>query len=384
MYTAFTEEIDDPAAAAAEITEKLALGGNLLKNTIGILHCYKEFVESGAVKAICDALPFDVVGNTSISVSTEGLIAVFGLTLTVLTSDDVTFAAGLSDSCIDGVDAPLTELYDRVVKPLAEPPKLLLMYAPLLSTIGGDEFTNKINDLSGGVPAFGALSVSDEDDFSKCFTIYNGECEEAATALVAICGNVEPELVSISILDENMLKHEAFVTESDKNILKSVNGISFEEYVVSIGLVGENDMASMLSTPIVAETEDGAVLTRTCLFGDDNGGGVLCGHIPVGSKIGFAMMGPSDVTRSAAEKTVDVLEVARRQEGRGILFYSCAARNWSLGVNSMDEHEKVDEILSGKVPFSFSYCGGEIFPRKLDDGSYKTLLQNATLVICVL
>ncbi|MDR0904920.1 MAG: FIST C-terminal domain-containing protein [Oscillospiraceae bacterium] len=383
MYTAYTEEIDDPEAAVADILEKLALDGKLLKSSLGLLHCYYDFVESGAVAAICAALPFDVVGNSSISVSTVGFTAVFGLTLTVLTSDDVTFTAGISSSCSDGVDAPLTELYNRVVGPLAQEPKLLLAFAPLLANVGGDEFTDKINELSGGIPAFGSLSISDEDDFSKCFTFCNGECVTDAFALAALCGDVNPTFASVSILEENMLKHQAVVTASEKNILKSVNNITIEEYVTSIGLVDKGDMRSLISTPLVAETEEGIVFTRTCLFGDNNGGAVLCGHIPVGSKLGFAIMGGSDVIRSTEEETAAVIALAER-ENRGIIFYSCASRNWSLGVNSMAEHEKVEEVVGGRAPYTFSYCGGEIFPRTMPDGTSKTLLQNATLVICVL
>jgi hypothetical protein len=383
MYTAYTEEIDEPEAAAAEIVERLSLDGKLLKNSIGILHCYKEFAESGVVRAICDALPFDVVGMTSSSVSTEGLIAVFGLTISVLTSDDATFHAGVSAPCAGGADAPLTELYNRLVAPLPEKPKLLLMYAPLMPTIGGDEFTDKINELAGGIPVFGALSSSDDIDFSNCFTIYNGVSEATAVALVALCGNVEPELLSISILEENMLKYRAVVTESEKNILKSINDIPAEDYLVSIGLIDRGGMASMLSTPLIAETEDGSTLSRTCICGGE-GAVVLCGHIPAGSKLGFAIIEPGDVVSTAAKKTEEALAIARRRENRGILLYSCVVRNWSLGVNNTEEQRKINEILSGKVPFSFAYCGGEIFPRKLDGGGYKALLQNVTLVICVL
>ena len=60
--TAYTSEVDDVEAAVSEILEQLKPGFGLLKNSIGILACYADFVSSGAVRKICAALPFDVVG----------------------------------------------------------------------------------------------------------------------------------------------------------------------------------------------------------------------------------------------------------------------------------------------------------------------------------
>ena len=62
---AHTFEIDNLDIAVTEILEQLNMKENLLSNSIGIMSCYYEFIESGVVAAICDALPFDVIGMTS-------------------------------------------------------------------------------------------------------------------------------------------------------------------------------------------------------------------------------------------------------------------------------------------------------------------------------
>ena len=51
--TAFTHEIDDAAEATAEILAQLDLEHNLKQNSVGILTCYSEFVESGVVQNLC-------------------------------------------------------------------------------------------------------------------------------------------------------------------------------------------------------------------------------------------------------------------------------------------------------------------------------------------
>ena len=58
--------------AVSEILEQLDVEHTLLAHSLGILHCYSEFCENGIVKAICEKLPFDVVGNTTSSLSASG------------------------------------------------------------------------------------------------------------------------------------------------------------------------------------------------------------------------------------------------------------------------------------------------------------------------
>jgi hypothetical protein len=66
-----------------------------------------------------------------------------------------------------------------------------------------------------------------------------------------------------------------------------------------------------------------------------------------------------------------------------MLMYSCAGRNWCLGMNPLAEHEKVKECL-GDTPYHFAYSGGEIFPSRLADGRVVNHLQNDSLIICIL
>ncbi|MDR2019652.1 MAG: FIST C-terminal domain-containing protein [Treponema sp.] len=380
MLTAFTEEIDDVEGAVSEILEQLDLDHTLLSNSLGIIHCFNDFVDSGVVKALSAKLPFDTLGCTTISASSSSGISEMGLLVTVLTSDDVQFASGVSTPISDSVDAPLTELYNKVIADLGKEPVMLMPFIPFLFNVGGDEFIEKLDALSGGIPAFGSLSISSETDYSGTSVFYNGEAYPAAMSLAVMAGNVAPEFLSVSVNEENILKQKAVITGVSRNILQTVNNMPAIQYLESIGLVKDGDVGGLISMPFIIYLEDGSILIRACIGSDGAGGLVLCGAVPVNSTIALATMGFEDVISSTEGKVKEALAAAG---DRGILMYSCAARNWGLSMQPMAEHEKVKECLKDR-PYHFVYSGGEIFPSRLGGGRVVNHLQNDSLIICML
>ncbi|MDR0652111.1 MAG: FIST C-terminal domain-containing protein [Synergistaceae bacterium] len=381
MFTAFTEEIDDAGTAVSEILDQLGLD-RLMSNSVGILHCSCDFDESDVVRELCGRLPFDVVGSTSMSVQVPGVKSQLALIVTVLTSDDVKFISGVSSPISDDLNEPVTELYGRVIGSMPEKPALIMPFVPFMVSIGGDEFIEKINELSGHqIPAFGTLSISNEEDFSRTYTIYNGEFYPTSLALLGLVGNVAPMFFSAAVPEDKILKQKAIVTEVNKNILKTVNYMPAVSYLESIGLAKDGNVAGFESMPFVIKLNDGSFLTRACITASPDGGLILCGSIPVDSTLAIATMGPEDVIATTEEK---VREAVAKSEGRGMIMYSCVARSWMLGTKVMAEHDKVGEVIGDSVPYHFVYSGGEIFPAFLEDGNISNQLQNDSMIICVL
>jgi hypothetical protein len=379
--TAFTEEIDDVDAAVSEILSQLDPEHRCRANSLGIVHCFTDFVDSGVVKALSEKLPFDTLGSTTISTSSSSGTGEMGLSVTVLTSDDVRFVSGVSGPITGSVDAPLTELYGRITAGLGEKPAMLMPFIPFLPATGGDEFIEKIDALSGGVPAFGTLAISNEPDYSRSYTFYNGEFYTASMALAALVGNAAPDFFSVSVDEENILKQKAVVTEVNRNILKTINNMPAIRYLESIGIVKNGDVMGLQAMPFVIYLEDGSILIRACIgAAEEEGALILCGAVPVNSTIALATMGFEDVINSTERKATEALKAAK---GRGLLMYSCAGRNWALGMQHMAEHEKVKECLKA-TPYHFVYSGGEIFPSRLSDGRVVNHLQNDSLIICIL
>jgi hypothetical protein len=380
MFTAFTEEIDDVELAVSEIMEQLNLDG-LSAASVGIVHYHSDFADSGVMEALAEKLPFDIVGCSTLSLSSSGNIGPIAFEITVLTSDDVRFAAGASRPVEDDLNGPIAELYERLVAPFSEKPSLLIPFIPFMMNIGGDEFVEKLDELSGGLPAFGTLSSTPEIDFSRNYTFFNGESLTDSLVLLALIGDAAPVFLSVSITPGSILKQKAVITGMDRNVLKTVNGMPAVEYFESIGLAKNGVMSGLESMPLIVYLEDGSQLIRACVGATEDGGAVLGGSAPAGASFALSSMDFDDVINSTEAKVTEALSLAG---GRGMLMYSCCGRNWALGVKTTAEHEKVKECVRDAVPYHFVYSSGEIFPERLDDGRIVNHLQNDSLIICVL
>jgi hypothetical protein len=303
------------------------------------------------------------------------------LILTVLTSDTVQFKSGVSEAVGDSAEGPVTELYKRLIEPLPRKPALLLPFIPFMMTLGGDEFIAQIDALSGGIPAFGTLSISNEIDFSRCYTIYNGEHYPAALVLTALTGDIDPIFMNTSIKEESIRKQKAVITGINRNIVQSINNINAAAYMESIGLAQDGKITGMEFTPFVVDLEDGSRLVRANLGSNEKGELILCGAVPVNSPVAFATQGYNDVVETAAEIAAKAAQAA---QGRGILMYSCAARYWVLGLQIRAELEAVEARIAGTAPYQLVCSGGEISPQFLSNGKVVNHLQNNSIIICIL
>jgi len=63
-----------------------------------------------------------------------------------------------------------------------------------------------------------------------------------------------------------------------------------------------------------------------------------------------------------------------------IILYSCLARSYSLGTDILSETEKIGEAVAERVPYIFSYSGGEICPVK--DTANSNSFHNNTIIAC--
>ncbi|MDR1590250.1 MAG: FIST C-terminal domain-containing protein [Oscillospiraceae bacterium] len=374
--TAFTTELDDPAAAAEEILSQIDLSA-LLKNNVGIITFYQDAHETGVLEAVAKALPFDTVGCSVASGGNEREFGHEQLSVAVLSSDDVKFSTAASGEITpENAEAEARACYRDARSRLDGEPSLLLVFGPISKVIAGDRYTRALNDESGGVPMFGTLSNAGVV-YEDARVAYNGKARELMVTLVLMSGDVKPRFYTRAISDSSITRRGAFVTESDGYILKKVNGLTVRDYLLGIG-VPTSTAGSTASLPILIDYKDGTKPTAYSMYGDTERGMLVGGLVPVGAEIAFAVVD----YRSVIDTAEDALEMIRAEldasSASAVFIIPCLSRFLTLGHMADDEMKKTAEVLGRRVPYLFLYSGGEICPVSDADGRFINRFHNMT------
>ena len=391
LYTAFTKELDDPEAAVLEITEQLNPKENMMKNTIGIVNFFHEFVETGVYSAIVGSLPFDVVGSAASLQGTGKHFHDFGLSVTMLTSDDADF----SIQTLEDVDKKSREqIFDEVTvlfKKLcdAEKPKMVLALLSPTQHFSGSDIVTIANGLADPFPLFGTIAFSG-DTARDNYVAKGSVISETMYVFITLYGDVQPNFrVITSFAYEESFGDVAKITDSEGPILRSVNGISALEYLKKQGMINAtNNVANsnVWAIPAILTLTNGTKVARA-FFGIVEGTESIysAGNLEVGAKITFAFL-DGEKTLVSAEKLF--AEISEANE-RGVIAYSCAARSWSLGTQQFSEYEKIADCVNKcsqknnlPVEYSISCSAGEICPVWDENGKLVNTFHNYTLISC--
>lgn len=377
--TAYTHEIDDVQDALDEILEQLDLEGNLLQNSVGLVSCYAEFIESGVVEKLCEALPFDVIGTTTLGTATGAEFGELLLGVVVLTSDDVQFSTALSASLTEELAPPLQQAFTAAKAALPGAPVMLFAYAPLIFNVGGDLILDALNTVSGGLPTFGTLACDHTDNYEMSQVFRNGETSKGGAALLLISGNLDPKFYVGTLSEDKKFKHSAVITKSHQNILQTVNNVTVLEYMESIGLAKEGKIDGINSIPFLIDHNDGTLPIVRAIFALTEEGEAVCGgNMPEGATLSIISMEADDVVNTTGETVAKTMG----QGAQAMLMFSCIGRNLALGVENQLEMQQVARRVGGAVPYLFSYSGGEICPVRGEDGKWHNRFHNDTFIVC--
>lgn len=381
MYTARTSEIDEVGEAINEIKEQIDLSA-LKKNAGGIIFCHIDFIDSGVVAALCEALPFPVIGMTSMADADEHGYGLYDLTLTVLTSDEVTFEAGMTDSINhDNYEAEVDRLYKQVRGKADADPAMILTFMPYIWDVSGYEVVAAMDKACHGIPMWGSITNNIDFNYEKVQTICNGKWLPAGAAMMFLNGPVEPKFIVSSIPERNISNNRAVITKSEGAILREVNDLPILEYLKNIGLIitKENITTTPLMIYYPGATEPVALGFYT-LFED---GSVLTGgEMPVGTSFAVGSIDAEGIHESVEDGLRQIMEYPDRQ---ATLLLPCVTRYIMLSPDQESELRLIDETLSGSGhPFMMGYSGGEICPMPDQDGKLHNRFHNYTFCACVL
>ncbi len=382
MLNAYTFEPDDAEAAVSEIIGQLDLDNSLLANSAGFITCAYDYVESGVVKAICDALPFEIIGCTTLTNATNGQAGTMLLCLSVLTADDAEFSVTCTAPLTDNLQQAASETFYFAAEQLSGDPKLVLTFLPMIGTIGGELILDALNDAVGSVPVFGTIACDfDTALYSNSLTIYNGECMRDRMPMMLISGAIEPRFVVTSTSEQNLQKQQAIITASEGSILKEVNGISASDYFNSIGLIHGNGIEGLSSVPFVVNYNDGTQPLARAIYSLNEDGSAVCGGVmPEGGTLSIGRMDVDDILLTADQSASRLLE---EDDVSCIIMFPCLGRNMVLGTEPLVEIERVKKIIGNAVPWHLAYSGGEVCPVCGNCG-FVNRFHNFTFIACAL
>jgi hypothetical protein len=383
--TASTFEIDDPDIAVAEILKQIDLS-DLRKNSLGLLTCYTDFLDTGTAEAVSKAMPFDVIGITTAGSAVPGAAGELMLSLMVLTSDDVEFVTGASGSITKEQEGPLDKAYKEACAKHPGKPAMMIPLVPFIGTVSGEGITMSLNKVSGGIPLFGSLSIASAD-FDLNRTLINGTASRDSVVFALLYGDLHPTFFVTAFSEDKIQKQQGVITKSKGHLLIEVNNMPLLEYLKSIGIQAGKDTWSVTSFPFVINYNDGTKpVARSIYLITDDGYAACGGYMPEGATVSVGGIDYDDVVLTTSEALKQILQKKNAKDGGGnscLLMFSCLTRYVVLKAHSTAEMEKVNESLHS-TDYIFSYCGGEICPVYTEKGGTVNRFHNCTFTACLL
>ncbi|MCL2010033.1 MAG: FIST C-terminal domain-containing protein [Synergistaceae bacterium] len=379
---AWTLELDEPAAAVSEILNQLDLEKNARKNSVGFITCSYDFVEAGMVKEICGALPFDVIGCTTLTNANNKEAGTMLFCLTVLTADDCCFVTSVTGSLREDLEGAISAAARKAKSDLGQAAQMALAFLPMFE-IGGEVMLTALDKELDGAPIFGTVGCDhDTAEYSNTYTIHNGECFRDCLSFLLISGNVTPRFVVTSTSEQNLRKQQAVITSSEGCLLRQVNNMTARDYFESMGLVSGKGIEGMSSVPFVVDYGDGTQPVARAIYGLNEDGSAACGGVmPEGSTLYIGRMDVEDILHTAENSLEKLLGAG---EANGIITFPCLGRNMVLAMDPMAEIDAAKKLIGDQIPWHLAYSGGECCPVYDKDGRLVNRFHNFTFVGCVL
>jgi len=401
ILNAYTQELDDARKAVREILDSLDIKNSLLKNSAALLFCHTQFIEAGVMEAVYNSLPFDVLGCTSQyfgipatagTPSTAGAPAVEDgtmLTVTILTSDDIDFTAGISLPLNENnVEECIYDLYRRTASSPEEstslPPALAFAFPPTITNIPADIMAAALDRACGGIPVFGSVALDIHSYARQPKTIFKNAGESGAFSdrivLLLFRGSVKPRFFHSSFPEKLKMPWDAVITEASGNRIISINNRPALSFIKDLGFFSDGVHDNVLVYPLVVEypNKDMHVVVLQEI---DHEGQLICGmKVQTGGILNIGAITADSVLESAKTMAQDL---KNGDSGTGFIMFSCFLRNVILGGSSQAEFELVCKELDGYTgSWLFLNSGGELCPGYTENGEPVNRFHQCALIAC--
>lgn len=383
----YTFEIDEPDLALAELKAQLDEKLALQKNTVAILQCDPDYIESGLVARLCDAFGFPVVGGTSVGQATNGAFGDLMLTLLVLTSDDVEFLPAHTAGLADDLYGATRRACHAAAAGRADTPALILAFPPIIEAYAGDSYVEAFERLYGKTPVFGSLAVEDAiTDYSRCATVCGCEVLTEEMTFVLVYGAVAPRFFVATVPRESTLVEKGVITKAKENVVYEINGMRAIDYFERVGLAQGGKLRPGIDfVPFLVTLETGEAgarrpFVRGLIRFEADGAAVCRGTMYEGATFTIGSNSGADVINATME-TVE--QIGTQPDVSAALLFSCIVRRMTLGADPQLELAKVREALPQNLPFMLAYSGGEIAPTAMEASCAVNRFHNYSFIGCL-
>ncbi|MDR2820737.1 MAG: FIST C-terminal domain-containing protein [Desulfovibrio sp.] len=380
MFTAYTEEVDDVESAVDEILRQVDIAG-LSSESVGILFCHREFLDSGVVDGLRARLPFDVIGMTTMAGATAAGHGDFMLNLAVLSGDDVVFRTAVTEPLTAGnAREAMAAAYGAARAQLPGDPAFIISFFPFLNDISSADVLKYLDAACSGIPVWGSVASGMDMSYAGAGIIGDGSFHEKSAVVLLLYGPLEPEFIVASIPDRNISDRGALITESDGCILKKVNDIPLLSYFEDAGIVmriGQDNT----TLPLMVDYGDGSKPVALAVYALTPENWAVCGgEVPEGAFFFCGEMDKDGIMESAGEAMTQIQKV----EGKTcLLMLPCVTRYIMMTPEQDEEIRFVSETLGGRKPFVFALSGGEICPVRDRNGVRHNRHHNFTFSACL-
>jgi len=380
----YTHEIDVPEIALADIKAQLNQKITLLEHSVGIVMCHPEYIATGVLKHVCENLPFDLAGITTASQAVNDEVGELILTIFVMTSDDVCFKAGVTDSIDGEIDAITKAAYEKAAAHESGLPKLAILFPPFPDERhSGDSYVKAWKKIIPSTPFFGTHAIDDTVSFKESETIYNGMNKKDAISFVLCYGNINPRFFIATLPENSTVSIRAKVTKSHGNFVYEVNNMNAQKFFI------DADMHENMLIPIPfmidllkRDDYDGVPVIRGYSSFTEDGTAVFFGDIDEGSTFSLLECTSDNVLSTSLR---EIKRINTLSNVNGALLFPCAVRRMPLlGANKpLSELQIAKNTINPDIPFMMGYAGGEICPTSIKNGVPTNRFHNYSLIILV-
>jgi hypothetical protein len=374
---------------ASSIREKVALG----KNSVGFLFCDADTDGAAVTRELKGLLGFDVAGMTALAALDSDGCHEAAAVLSVLTADDCSFHAAVTDPLLDGAhESKIKEAYRRAAPVGAgqgQKPGVLFAFCPPGMPFSGDAYPNALSEEAPGVPLMGGV-CSDDYDYGRARVFLSGGEYRDALILVSVWGNVKPKF-ALRHVTSRFAERIRRVAAAEGNVVYKVGDETFVKYLEGFGLKTDVDdpLLAFTSYPMMLTREGGdetPLMRHISGLNHSDGSGSFFGDVPVGTLANICLVGKDDIIVACRDSMNALLEEAgdHGYEYSAIFCISCCGRAMILGSESDAEGRVLSEMLPENISLSGAYCLGEICPTRYGGGVASNRFHNCSITFCML